>query len=108
MAQEDLMETLYKETQAGVKLGVELQHTRKLVLDIVKCVKEHRATGYNANLILAPILGAVERIMMGEFISEEMRDDHGGDETKGFTREFIEKFMENQETQEKQSEGETE
>lgn len=104
MAQEDLMEALYKESQAGVKLGIELQHTRKLVLDAVRCVREHRATGYNANLILSPVLGAVERIMMGEYISEEMRDDNGSDETKGFTREFIEKYMADQKKEDDEQE----
>lgn len=96
MAEEDLKEVLLIEGQARMRIVKELMVTRKLVLDIVKIVREHRATGYHANLILGPALGAVERIMMGDYLSEQMRNDYAGDDTKGFTREFIEKYLENQ------------
>jgi len=71
-----LVEALVEETQRSMVLFGEIEKTRNLLMDTVRVLANHERIGYAWRVLFdEQILGDIEKIRMGEYLTKEMYDD---------------------------------
>ena len=85
-----LVEALVEETRRSMVLFEEIEKTRNLILDVVRTFVNHPRVGYAwRTLFDEQILGDIEKIRMGNYLTEEMNDgeEDGSGTESGSTSE---------------------